>query len=79
MVGGFARLDVELMPMPSMLARLASARRVDARRQLCAFNDALTAARGEERDVRRTRSTLRRAAGVPGRDVNDLQSFLGGG
>lgn len=82
MVGGLDRQDVELMPVPALFDRLASIRRVDARRRHDAFCEQLVAARGSEDGVRHVAGLLSQAGQIRTRrrgGVKDLQRLLGGG
>jgi hypothetical protein len=80
MVGGVSEEEVRLMSVPTLLARLASVRRVHAGQRLNAFHEALTAARGDEDAVRKVSVSLKRAAGVVRKGgLAALQRLLGGG
>jgi DNA-binding FadR family transcriptional regulator len=79
MVGGLSDQEVMLMPVPSLMDRLESIRRVDARRRRDAFCAAVAAARGQEEDAQRLFRALDEQAGTAPRrrGFAELQQFLG--
>lgn len=79
MVGGLSDQEAMLMPVPSLLDRLESIRRVDARRRREAFAASVIATRGQEDDAQRLFRALDEQAGTAPRrrGFAELQQLLG--